>query len=58
MPLMMTGTPGRPGIAMTGPLSAKAADVAPIKMASAIPARILGFRFLSRKASRSPWPNG
>jgi hypothetical protein len=41
MPLMMMGTPGRPGITMTGVvLPAQAADVVPIKIASTNAARI------------------
>jgi hypothetical protein len=38
---MMMGTPGRPGMTMTGPLSARAAQAVPIKMAKANPARIV-----------------
>jgi hypothetical protein len=42
MPLMMMGTPGRPGMTMTGVvLPAQAVHVVPIKMASTDPARII-----------------
>src|ERR1700712_4714449 len=37
---MMMGTPERPGITITGPLSANAALVIAVKMASASPARM------------------
>src|ERR1700687_393457 len=37
---MMMGTPARPGMTRTGALSASAAAVVPIKMASASPVRI------------------
>src|SRR5260370_25781141 len=40
-PLMMMGTPGRPGITMSKPPPAKAVHVVPIKTASAIPARMV-----------------
>src|SRR6478672_3969280 len=40
MPLMMMGTPGRPGITMSKPPPARAGSVVPIQIASAKPARI------------------
>jgi hypothetical protein len=40
-PLMMIGTPARPGMTMTGALSAQAAHAVPIKMASASAARMV-----------------
>src|SRR4051794_30585846 len=47
MPLMMTGTPGRPGMTRSTPPPAKAADVAPIKRANAAALRMgILFRLL------------
>src|SRR5258705_2987043 len=42
---MMMGTPGRPGMTMSKPPPAKAGSVVPIKIASAIPARMVSGPF-------------
>src|SRR4051794_7878651 len=47
MPLMMIGTPGRPGMTRSTPPPARAAGVAPIKRANAITLRMgILLRFL------------
>jgi hypothetical protein len=55
---MMMGTPGRPGITMTGALSAKAVDVVAIKSASANAARIISGPNYEPYPNRTHQPKG
>src|SRR3954447_12038069 len=57
MPLMMIGTPGRPGMTRSNPSPAKAAGVTPIKRANAVTMRMgVLFRFVIDNLHQCPQP--